>query len=77
MQENNKSFEITYDTELPSNDIGNVGDIYIQILEKKKEYDYMQDDAYIYANKSGDNELIGLATTLIMIGFIIGYFLFK
>lgn len=38
---------------------------------------YKQDDAYIYANKSGDNELIGLATTLIMIGFIIGYFLFK
>ena len=77
MQENNKSFEITYDTELPSNDIGNVGDIYIQTLDKKKEYDYTQDDAYIYANKSGDNELIGLATTLIIIGFIIGYFLFK
>lgn len=39
--------------------------------------DYRQDDAYIYANKSGDNELIGLATTLIMIGFIVGYFLLK
>lgn len=39
--------------------------------------DYRQDDAYIYANKSGDNELIGLVTTLIMIGLIVGYFLLK
>ncbi len=77
MQENNKSFEIIHDTELPSNDIGNVGDIYIQTLEKKKEYDYMQDDAYIYSDKSGDSELIGLVTALIMISLIIGYFLLK
>lgn len=39
--------------------------------------DYRQDDAYIYANKSGDSELIGLVTALIAIGFIIGYFLLK
>lgn len=39
--------------------------------------DYRQDDAYIYADKSGDSELIGLATVLIMIGLIIGYFVLR
>lgn len=39
--------------------------------------DYIQDDAYIYADKSGDSELIGLATVLIMIGLIIGYFVLR
>lgn len=39
--------------------------------------DYTQDDAYIYADKSDDSELIGLVTALIMIGFIVGYFLLK
>lgn len=39
--------------------------------------DYKYDDAYIYADKSGDSELIGLITVLIMIAFIIGYVLLK
>ena len=39
--------------------------------------DYRQDDAYIYVDKSGDSELIGLATVLIMIGLIIGYFVLR
>lgn len=39
--------------------------------------DYKQDDAYIYANKSGDSDLIGLVTALIIIGFIVGHFLLK
>lgn len=38
-----------------------------------KDEKYKQDDAYVYADKSGDIELIGLATVLIIfaIGFII------
>ena len=42
-----------------------------------QENNYTQDDAYIYSDKSGDSELIGLVTVLIMIGFIVGYFLLK
>lgn len=39
--------------------------------------DYRQDDAYIYANKSDDSDLIGLVTALIVIVFLIGFIVLK
>lgn len=53
---------------------------YLETKNMKGDFymkDYTQDDAYIYANKSGDSELTGLVTVLIMIGLIVGYFLLK
>lgn len=71
MQENNALFETIYKPELPSNDVGNLGDIYLQTFDKKEENNNKQDE---FNNTKSIGLLVSFILIMMIVALIIALF---